>query len=1492
MDLFFVVWNTLERQFTHVSSLLVKYLNLRSRQLVAPLCGSNTRLLANKLETVPGIRALLESPGRKRGRKAWQTGPRKKRKAQYMVIEVADEESEEEDKLSESVDAGDFVHPDFLQVPLTEVVNECIQAYIDETGTNALAVAACAVCAQNVHLKDTTFLTLSTIPSLHLLSPASPVAQHRLWHGALLHRESDSNKGYVCNPCLADLKKESLPPLALANDMWIGDVPFALSCLTLPERLLIAHYLPVAYIVKLYLKTPNAKYWSKDGLQSGIRGNVSTHPLATNGIASLASEARFPANLDVLLSTIGITFVGLKGYKKSFMQPLMTVRRFRVFDALVWLKTNNPLYSNIIIDDERLNALLEQDIPDCIWKTARHLDNVEMLERERDTYVPDDAEFEGDTGNDVECQPVASGSGTGFDNDDEDLVNIGDSVEKADGFEDQSSVEDGPVVIPIYAHSVVNVGADSVKDTDLMMHALANTVDSGSEASREYTIRYGSAFINEYAQMIEPSGLRTDGGPSNPNHLLGCFPWLFPYRKGGFETARRIEVPYGKHARWALQYHDKRFRRDLHFIFQVFGVLQKRKICSSAKLQMERSSFAKHQHALLSLTPKHFVKASQEEAAGKPFSNPTMRILRQQVSAIRARVEGTNEAQQAMRAKIWGTTMVCGPPSLWMTWNPSDTQDPVAQFLCGADIDLDNFVERTGPSVSERAVNVAGDPYAAAKYFRVVVTAIIECLAGIDVTGRRGKVKIRTGIFGKAKACIGAVEAQGRGTLHLHILMWLLNAPTALQMECALKDPAFRARVVAFIAANIRAMVRDLGEKETLSLKRKMEVSNARPVPPSTPNYAYAKSQREIELVQALQVHSCSENKCIKVIRGEKKCKRGTPFAQAAADWVNDAGNWGPKRLSSMVNRFCPAIMACLMGNQDIKLIMNAFETKDVSFYVGNYAFKQQTHHNESALLAETFAFKPVIRLACCNTLNKALDMSGPEVVSLIMGWGVSVTSHINQEEITSEATLQRTQLKEPVLTVKMQSGSLALHDQAKEYSDRGVQLEDMSLLTYFLRTYHVASQHVEGLEEVGDDAADTEAEQNRRGRGQPRSERIPYLPSNLAGHHPSFRIAFDELKLGLTRSERAVISNIQYFHDASATARRNHSLQDGDLSFNEDNRFMGEYDDVDDQATQITDTDIAAARVKRKNTGEVWYGTQAMDHAYRARVFSRKVPDFNDGPSYAECATTKDMEKIREAAKRVQKIRRREPGLMSMSIPSMDPSINISPTASTASFHYSSSLEPGVFPIPPPKSVPPQIKLFPEQMAFDIVQNHVYGGTGKMVVINAITRMVCDQGLHDWMGVTATSGVAASLIDGVTLHSFAAIPIGGRRKKKKGEDTGLEQEEEGTAEPDAKIDWLNHGLPSNVAKQKQNIGPIRYLVIDEFSMMTKLTLAYVDEIVSQVLKQVAAQDSDVRGDDSLPFGGLNVILCGDPHQFPPVANRTAFGYTKIDKRTGFVGAV
>ena len=56
---------------------------------------------------------------------------------------------------------------------------------------------------------------------------------------------------------------------------------------------------------------------------------------------------------------------------------------------------------------------------------------------------------------------------------------------------------------------------------------------------------------------------------NNPNHLLGSFPCLFPYGLGGFKVARRYNVSYDMHARWALHYEDHRFRTDLHFMFSV-----------------------------------------------------------------------------------------------------------------------------------------------------------------------------------------------------------------------------------------------------------------------------------------------------------------------------------------------------------------------------------------------------------------------------------------------------------------------------------------------------------------------------------------------------------------------------------------------------------------------------------------------------------------------------------------------------------------------------------------------------------------------------------------------------------------------------------------------------------------------------------------------------------------------------------------------------------
>jgi len=123
-------------------------------------------------------------------------------------------------------------------------------------------------------------------------------------------------------------------------------------------------------------------------------------------------------------------------------------------------------------------------------------------------------------------------------------------------------------------------------------------------------VRRGSVFVNEYGWADAATSMQNNGGPANPNHLLGAFPVLFPYGQGGFEVDRPVDVPYELHTRWALQYCDRRFRKDPQFPFQVFGICQKCQVCQSAVLQMKRSSYQNCQDIIARLKPADLLKAS------------------------------------------------------------------------------------------------------------------------------------------------------------------------------------------------------------------------------------------------------------------------------------------------------------------------------------------------------------------------------------------------------------------------------------------------------------------------------------------------------------------------------------------------------------------------------------------------------------------------------------------------------------------------------------------------------------------------------------------------------------------------------------------------------------------------------------------------------------------------------------------------------------------
>jgi len=132
--------------------------------------------------------------------------------------------------------------------------------------------------------------------------------------------------------------------------------------------------------------------------------------------------------------------------------------------------------------------------------------------------------------------------------------------------------------------------------------------------------------------------------------------------------------------------------------------------------------------------------------------------------------------------------------------------------------------------------------------------------------------------------------------------------------------------------------------------------------------------------------------------------------------------------------------------------------------------------------------------------------------------------------------------------------------------------------------------------------------------------------------------------------------------------------------------------------------------------------------------------------------------------------------------------------------------------------------------------------GTGKSYLLNKFIEWSEDNGKI--LGITASTGIAATHIGGVTIHSWAGIGI----------------HDEKTLTEDVLNGICKNPFVSDTIKKTD------ILIIDEISMLHGFQLDGIDYICSTVR------------DDRRPFGGIQVIITGDFLQIPPVS-RSAVTY-------------
>ena len=144
------------------------------------------------------------------------------------------------------------------------------------------------------------------------------------------------------------------------------------------------------------------------------------------------------------------------------------------------------------------------------------------------------------------------------------------------------------------------------------------------------------------------------------------------------------------------------------------------------------------------------------------------------------------------------------------------------------------------------------------------------------------------------------------------------------------------------------------------------------------------------------------------------------------------------------------------------------------------------------------------------------------------------------------------------------------------------------------------------------------------------------------------------------------------------------------------------------------------------------------------------------------------------------------------------------------------------------------------QQEAFEILKmgHSVFltgqAGSGKTYVLNQYVDFLKEKEAS--VGITASTGIAATHINGITLHSWTGMGI---------------------------LDDLTKKDIERILRKKhlnKRLKNTQVLVIDEISMLSAAQLDIADRIIR------AFRDNDE------PFGGMQVVFCGDFFQLPPIS--------------------
>jgi hypothetical protein len=511
----------------------------------------------------------------------------------------------------------------------------------------------------------------------------------------------------------------------------------------------------------------------------------------------------------------------------------------------------------------------------------------------------------------------------------------------------------------------------------------------------------------------------------NPSLLTWLFPHLDPYGIGGFyEPRRKRKISMDKQLKHLILTDDSLFERDSNFAFIFYNIIQKREVVKSANFRVRQGEHINLVHSLTTISHNvldelsNMYKTNPRRRPDTDEQNSVLRSL-EKLKLVCRDLPGSAAYKQCRRNEIRALINRFGSPALFVTINPSDVNHPLVRLLAGDDINLEDATVGEELDMFQRKIKVANNPASAALFFDSMITQFLE----IILRWNRGQ-----GALGACKAYYGMVEAQGKGTLHCHMLIWLHGhlSPLALRDKMQ-SDPEFKEGLFSWLESIIKCELPGTQEVVPEGDDPLDQPARTGPHPTLTPaptlpegdggrweifEESFLEFVTKIVIENNWHVHNAT---CWKLLKpGEKHDDAHCRMRMNGQ--TNPYTHLDPETRSIMLRRLHPRISNynemisfLLKCNNDIKFIGSGEAAQALVFYITDYITKTSlTTHAGLAALAyavrrdseqfETCEFsqsraKSLVTKAI-NAMMSRQELSHQQIMSYIVGGGDCYKSH------------------------------------------------------------------------------------------------------------------------------------------------------------------------------------------------------------------------------------------------------------------------------------------------------------------------------------------------------------------------------------------------------------------------------------------------------------------------------------------------------------------